>query len=106
MSPALLFVGPLNPSTIKPLVFFTFVLPEVPPEMTAQCLEGGISFSVVSVAPSVWEVGIDNEPLTAALVAQRGYRLHNDSHRTVLEVPVFSVGYTYEVKDHRSSQVF
>lgn len=66
--------------------------------MTAQCLEGGISFSVVRQSQSLWEVGIDNEPLTAALVAQRGYQLHNDSHRTILEVPVFSVGYTYEVK--------
>uniref|UniRef100_A0A3P8TN29 ZP domain-containing protein n=1 Tax=Amphiprion percula TaxID=161767 RepID=A0A3P8TN29_AMPPE len=41
-------------------------------------------------------VGIDHEPLTQQLVAQRGYRLYNDSHRSTLEVPVFSVGYTYE----------
>ncbi|MED6268125.1 hypothetical protein CHARACLAT_019043 [Characodon lateralis] len=67
-----------------------------PPEITAQCLEGGISFSIVKQSPSLWEVGIDHEPLTEQLVAQRGYRLHNDSHRTILEVPVFSVGYTYE----------
>ncbi|XP_024866909.1 uncharacterized protein LOC112451536 isoform X2 [Kryptolebias marmoratus] len=67
-----------------------------PPEITAQCLDGGILFSVVRQSQSLWEVGIDNEPLTAALVAQRGYHLLNDSHRTTLEVPVFSVGYTYE----------
>ncbi|XP_047242995.1 uncharacterized protein LOC124881473 isoform X3 [Girardinichthys multiradiatus] len=67
-----------------------------PPEITAQCLEGGISFSIVKQSPSLWEVGIDHEPLTEQLVDQRGYRLHNDSHRTILEVPVFSVGYTYE----------
>lgn len=73
--------------------------------MTAQCLEGGISFSVVRQSQSLWEVGIDNEPLTAALVAQRGYHLHNDSYRTILEVPVFSVGYTYEVQKKCSSQV-
>uniref|UniRef100_A0A3B4Z5I1 ZP-domain containing protein Ig-like domain-containing protein n=1 Tax=Stegastes partitus TaxID=144197 RepID=A0A3B4Z5I1_9TELE len=41
-------------------------------------------------------LSIDHEPLTPQLVAQRGYRLYNDSHRSTLEVPVFSVGYTYE----------
>ncbi|MEQ2159122.1 hypothetical protein GOODEAATRI_019290, partial [Goodea atripinnis] len=51
---------------------------------------------IVKQSSSLWEVGIDHEPLTEQLVAQRGYRLHNDSHRAILEVPVFSVGYTYE----------
>ncbi|XP_024146198.1 uncharacterized protein LOC112157602 isoform X2 [Oryzias melastigma] len=72
------------------------VLNAFPPEITAQCLEGGISFSVVRPTISLWEVGIDQEPLTVDLVAQRGYRLLNDTVRTVLEVPIFSVGYTYE----------
>lgn len=81
------------------------ILLKVPPQITAQCLDGGISFSVVTQSQSLWEVGIDNEPLTEELVAQRGYRLHNESHKTTLEVPVFSVGYTYEVKLH-SSQVY
>lgn len=71
---------------------------QVPPEITAQCLDGGISFIIARQSLSLWEVGIDQEPLTEQLVAQRGYRLYNDSHRTILEVPVFSVGYTYEVR--------
>lgn len=62
-------------------------------------MEGGISFSVVRPTLGLWEVGIDQEPLTMELVAQRGYRLLNDSLRTVLEVPIFSVGYTYEVRE-------
>ncbi|MEQ2210049.1 hypothetical protein XENOCAPTIV_007753, partial [Xenoophorus captivus] len=66
------------------------------------CMEGGISFSIVKQSSSLWEVGIDHEPLTEQLVVQRGYRLHNDSHRTILEVPVFSVGYTYEVRVHEA----
>ncbi|KAM4522085.1 uncharacterized protein PAE49_001928 isoform 2-T4 [Odontesthes bonariensis] len=78
----------------------TFISAQVfkafPPEITAQCLDGGISFSVIKQSHSLWEVGIDQEPLTTQLVAQRGYRLHNDSLRTILEVPVFSVGYTYD----------
>ncbi|KAF7231126.1 transcript variant X4 [Nothobranchius furzeri] len=67
-----------------------------PPEVTAKCLDGGISFSVVRPSLSLWEVGIGHEPLTAELVSQRGYHLTNDSHRTILDVPLFSVGYTYE----------
>lgn len=51
-------------------------------------------------AESLWEVGVDHEPLTSHLAAQRGYRLHNDTHKTTLEVPVFSIGYTYEVRVH------
>ncbi|XP_018542326.1 uncharacterized protein LOC108890048 isoform X2 [Lates calcarifer] len=69
-----------------------------PPEITAQCSDGGIAFSVVRPprAKSLWEVGVNHEPLTSQLAAQRGYHLHNDAHKTTLEVPVFSIGYTYE----------
>lgn len=73
---------------------------KVPPEITAQCSDGGITFSVVRLprAESLWEVGVDHEPLTSQLADQRGYHLYNDSHRTTLEIPVFSIGYTYEVR--------
>ncbi|XP_019964962.2 uncharacterized protein [Paralichthys olivaceus] len=69
-----------------------------PPQITAQCFEGGITFSVVRPprAQSLWEVGVDHEPLTSQLAAQRGYRLLKDTHKTSLDVPVFSIGYTYE----------
>ncbi|XP_034555238.1 uncharacterized protein LOC117824015 isoform X3 [Notolabrus celidotus] len=69
-----------------------------PPEITAQCSERGISFSVVRPpqTESFWEVGVNQEPLTSELADQRGYRLNSDTSRTALEVPVFSVGYTYE----------
>lgn len=49
---------------------------------------------------SLWEVGVDHEPLTSQLADERGYVLYNDSQRTSLEVPVFSVGYAYEVRLH------
>uniref|UniRef100_A0A3Q2PFX4 Uncharacterized LOC105934394 n=1 Tax=Fundulus heteroclitus TaxID=8078 RepID=A0A3Q2PFX4_FUNHE len=67
-----------------------------PQEIAAYCLDGGISFSIIGASQSLWEVGVDHKPLTEQLVTQRGYRLHNDSHRIVLDVPVFSAGYTYE----------
>ncbi|XP_028460758.1 uncharacterized protein LOC114573059 isoform X1 [Perca flavescens] len=73
-------------------------LNKFPPEITAQCSSGGITFSVVipSRAESVWEVGVGQEPLTSQMSAQRGYHLHSDAFRTTLEVPAFSVGYTYD----------
>lgn len=75
---------------------------KVPPEITAQCSDGGLTFSVVRPprAESLWEVGINHEPLTSQLADQRGYRLYNDTQRTTLEVPVFSIGYNYEVRIH------
>lgn len=85
---------------------------KVPPEITAQCSDRGITFSVVRPprAQSLWEVGVDHEPLTSQLATQRGYLLYNDTQRTTLEVPVFSIGYNYEVRLHdaweRSSTLY
>lgn len=71
----------------------------VPPEISAQCLDRGVVFSVVgsSQTRSLWEVGVDQEPLTDQMAVQRGYRLTVHSHKTVLEIPLFSMGFTYEV---------
>ncbi len=81
---------------------------KVPPEITAQCSDRGITFSIVRLpqAESLWEVGIDHEPLTPQLVAQRGYHLHNDTHRTTLEVPMFSAGFNYDVRVHCQGVIY
>lgn len=73
---------------------------KVPPEITAQCLDRGIVFSVVgsSQTQSLWEVGVDQEPLTSELALQRGYLLSVQNQKTVLEIPLFSIGYTYDVR--------
>ncbi|KAM7396070.1 hypothetical protein PAMA_007373 [Pampus argenteus] len=80
-------------TVITARVFNTF-----PPEITAQCSDRGIAFRVVRQpqAESLWEVGVDQVPLTSQLAAQRGYRLHNDGHKTTVDIPVFSIGYTYK----------
>lgn len=72
----------------------------VPPQITAHCSDEGITFSVATPpgGRSLFEVGVDQEALTPKLVEQRGYRLYSDTQRTTLEVPVFSVGYTYKVR--------
>lgn len=71
---------------------------KVPPEITAQCLERGIVFSVVGSSQTLWEVGIGKEPLSSELAVQRGYLLSVQNQKTVLEIPLFSIGYTYEVR--------
>lgn len=72
----------------------------VPPQITAHCSDEGITFSVATPpgGRSLFEVGVDQEPLTPQLVEERGYQLYSDTQRTTLEVPVFSVGYTYKVR--------
>ena len=47
----------------------------------------------------MWEITIGDYPLTPQLVARRGYILHEDSQSLTLEVPVFTIGYIYEVSD-------
>lgn len=47
---------------------------------------------------TLWEVGVDEEPLTGELAVQRGYLLSVENQKTVLEIPLFSIGYTYEVR--------
>lgn len=73
---------------------------EVPPEITAQCQDRGVVFSVAgsSEAQSLWEVGVDQEPLTRELAVQRGYLLSVQNQKTLLEIPLFSIGYMYEVR--------
>lgn len=82
------------------MLIYNAELSEVPPEITAQCLDRGIVFSVVgsSQTQSLWEVGVDQEPLTSELALQRGYHLSVQNQKTVLEIPLFSIGYTYDVR--------
>lgn len=76
------------------------VLYKVPPEITAQCLDRAIVFSVAgsSQTQTLWEVGVDKTPLTSELAVQRGYLLSVQDQKIVLEIPLFSIGYTYEVR--------
>ncbi|TWW68423.1 Zona pellucida sperm-binding protein 2 ZP1 [Takifugu flavidus] len=80
-------------TTITARVFDAF-----PPEITAQCLDRAIVFSVAgsSQTQTLWEVGVDKTPLTSELAVQRGYLLSVQNQKTVLEIPLFSIGYTYE----------
>uniref|UniRef100_A0A3B4WDW6 Uncharacterized LOC111645961 n=1 Tax=Seriola lalandi dorsalis TaxID=1841481 RepID=A0A3B4WDW6_SERLL len=43
-----------------------------------------------------WSLLLRNKFHPSVRLQHRGYRLHHDTHKTNLEVPVFSIGYTYE----------
>lgn len=65
----------------------------------AECTPAGITFSLWK-SPNIeflWEIGVGADPLTAELADLRGYRLHNGTNSITLDVPLFSIGYTYEV---------
>uniref|UniRef100_A0AAZ3P1G5 ZP domain-containing protein n=1 Tax=Oncorhynchus tshawytscha TaxID=74940 RepID=A0AAZ3P1G5_ONCTS len=69
----------------------------IPPELKGVCTRGGIVFDMTQPRLGyLWEIGVGHDPLTPELVAERGYNLRNESHILTLEVPLFTVGYTYE----------
>jgi hypothetical protein len=75
------------------------ILTPVPPELKGVCTRGGIVFDMTQPRLGyLWEIGVGHDPLTPELVAERGYNLRNQSHILTLEVPLFTVGYTYEVQ--------
>lgn len=45
----------------------------------------------------LWDVVIGHYPLTQQLASERGYIMTNDSTSLILDVPLFTIGYVYEV---------
>lgn len=45
----------------------------------------------------LWDIVIGHYPLTQQLVSERGYIMSNDSNTFILDVPLFTIGYLYEV---------
>ncbi|KAJ3607175.1 hypothetical protein NHX12_026688, partial [Muraenolepis orangiensis] len=71
---------------------------DVAPELRAECTSTGITFSLWK-SPHMeflWEIGVGADPLTVELADLRGYGLYNDTQSITLEVPVLSIGYTYQ----------
>uniref|UniRef100_A0A8C7FXI8 Zona pellucida protein AX 4 n=1 Tax=Oncorhynchus kisutch TaxID=8019 RepID=A0A8C7FXI8_ONCKI len=68
-----------------------------PPVFKGICNEKSISFQMDHKPfDYLWEVGVGPYILTTNLAAKRGYIMQNDSKSLTLEVPLFSVGYTYK----------
>ncbi|CDQ95259.1 unnamed protein product [Oncorhynchus mykiss] len=68
-----------------------------PPVFKGVCKEKSIRFQMDHKPfDYLWEVGVGPYILTTNLAAKRGYIMRNDSKSLTLEVPLFSVGYTYK----------
>ncbi|XP_052315586.1 uncharacterized protein LOC118392015 isoform X6 [Oncorhynchus keta] len=68
-----------------------------PPVFKGVCNEKSISFQMAHKPfDYLWEVGVGPYILNSNLAAKRGYIMQNDSKSLTLEVPLFSVGYTYK----------
>uniref|UniRef100_A0A4W5KCV5 Zona pellucida protein AX 4 n=1 Tax=Hucho hucho TaxID=62062 RepID=A0A4W5KCV5_9TELE len=68
-----------------------------PPVFKGVCNKKSISFQMDHKPfDYLWEVGVGPYLLTPNLAAKRGYIMQNDSQSLILEVPLFSVGYTYK----------
>ncbi|XP_062305852.1 uncharacterized protein LOC134010031 [Osmerus eperlanus] len=68
-----------------------------PPSIDGFCSENGISFQWNhEPVDDLWEVAIGPDPLTPELAAQRGYVVTNNSQSIILDVPLFTIGYSYE----------
>nr|XP_015196192.1 PREDICTED: uncharacterized protein LOC107076608 [Lepisosteus oculatus] len=66
-------------------------------DLTAVCKEKSILFSITQMEMSyLWEICIGSDPLTPELAANRGYILKNTTQGLTLEVPLYTIGYTYE----------
>ncbi|XP_010904239.2 uncharacterized protein LOC105031477 [Esox lucius] len=67
------------------------------PVFSAVCNSRNISFQMDHQPfDYLWEAAIGPYLLTPSLASKRGYVMQNDSNSLTLEVPLFTVGYTYE----------
>ncbi len=53
----------------------------------------------------LWDIAIGSYTLTPQLASERGYILTNDSTTLILAVPLFTIGYVYEVKFNHQGTV-
>lgn len=68
-------------------------------DVDASCLDSGISF-MLELHPfnHPWQLAVGSNVLTTELAAQHGYIMSNDGQRLQLDVPLFTTGYTYNVR--------
>lgn len=75
------------------------VCPSASLDFNASCLDSGISFSLeLQPLNPLWQIIVGFAVLTMELATQRGYIMTVDSQRLQLNVPLFTTGYTYNVR--------
>lgn len=68
-------------------------------DIDASCLDSGISFTLeLQPFNHLWQLAVGSTVLTTELAAQHGYIMSNNSQRLQLDVPLFTTGYTYNVR--------
>lgn len=78
---------------------WVFLIFTVPPVFDSMCSDSGISFMKDHQQYDyLWDIAIGSYTLTPQLASERGYILTNDSTTLKLAVPLFTIGYVYEVK--------
>ncbi|XP_064877212.1 uncharacterized protein LOC135572711 [Oncorhynchus nerka] len=84
-------------TTTWPQLWLSSMMSVIPPVFKGVCNEKSISFQIAHKPfDYLWEVGVGPYILTTNLAAKRGYIMQNDSKSLTLEVPLFSVGYSYK----------
>lgn len=63
------------------------------------CADNGISFMKDHKEYDyLWDITIGPYTLTPQLASERDYIMTNDSNTLALDVPLFTIGYIYEVR--------
>lgn len=71
-----------------------------PPAINASCSASGIHFTLEQGSFShLWQITVGSDLLTSQLAARHGYVLSNHSQRLQLDVPLFTTGYKYQVRN-------
>lgn len=70
----------------------------MPPVFDSVCADYGISFQRQHREYDyLWDFAIGRYPLTEQLASERGYIMNNNSNTLILDVPLSTIGYIYEV---------
>lgn len=68
-------------------------------DIDASCLDSGIIFKLdLHPFNHPWQLVVGATVLTTELAAQHSYIMSNNSQRLQLDVPLFTTGYTYNVR--------
>lgn len=77
-----------------------------PPAINASCSDSGIRFTLEHRPFNhLWQITIGSDLLTSQLAARHGYILSNDSQRLQLDVPLFTTGYKYTVRNQLQARL-
>ncbi|NP_001191108.1 zona pellucida protein AX 4 precursor [Danio rerio] len=73
------------------------VIKASPPVFESTCAANGVSFRKEHRGyDHLWDFAVGRHRLTPQLMSERGYIVTNDSSALIMDIPLFTAGYTYE----------